>query len=401
MVGHFGCISTQGGMWSILLSSTLACVYVLSVGCREDTNESHRMTVDALLDGRIAESTDADIMGDSGLSDALGIDGNIEITEPDAGWDMHRSQDMSLPPQIVDMLFEDGGPALDVAPISDVSRIMDTFVSPSCMEGASTCHSNATCEDQPDGFLCRCNPGFEGDGIDCTNIDNCADSPCLNGGTCSDQTSGYLCTCSEGYDGEQCENPVYSQDELDYFFEVVMNIEFGGSGFSRIHKWINDIYIYVHGDPTPLDLAELDAVVNEINALQTATTLSVVDDETEANLDLYFTTIAEFRSYEPNYINGNDGFFWTYWLGGAIVSANLFVRSGQTEVYRRHLLREELTQSLGLMNDSNRYPESIFYAGWTDTVTFLDIDRRLISMLYRDDILVNMDAESVLEVLAP
>ena len=81
--------------------------------------------------------------------------------------------------------------------------------------------------------------------------------------------------------------------------------------------------------------------------------------------------------------------------------ANLFVLKTQAEIYRRHLLREELTQSLGLMNDSNQYPESIFYAPWTDVTVFADIDRMLISMLYRPDIDVNMNADEVLEVLVP
>ena len=121
----------------------------------------------------------------------------------------------------------------------------------------------------------------------------------------------------------------------------------------------------------------------------------------DGNIQLYFSSIEAFRAVEPNYRNGNHGFFWTYWRAGAIVRANLFVLKTQAEIYRRHLLREELTQSLGLMNDSNQYPESIFYAPWTDVTVFADIDRMLISMLYRPDIDVNMNADEVLEVLVP
>jgi hypothetical protein len=49
---------------------------------------------------------------------------------------------------------------------------------------------------------------------------------------------------------------------------------------------------------------------------------------------------------------------------------------------QRHLLREELTQSLGLINDTYDYPESIFYQGWTETTEYAPIDRELIQMLY-------------------
>jgi hypothetical protein len=49
---------------------------------------------------------------------------------------------------------------------------------------------------------------------------------------------------------------------------------------------------------------------------------------------------------------------------------------------QKHLLREELTQSLGLFNDSYKYDNSIFYQGWTTTTEYAPIDRELIDMLY-------------------
>ena len=48
----------------------------------------------------------------------------------------------------------------------------------------------------------------------------------------------------------------------------------------------------------------------------------------------------------------------------------------------KHLLREELTQSLGLAKDSNRYPDSIFQASWTTTTEYSDIDKDLVRLLY-------------------
>jgi hypothetical protein len=51
---------------------------------------------------------------------------------------------------------------------------------------------------------------------------------------------------------------------------------------------------------------------------------------------------------------------------------------------QKHLLREELTQSLGLVNDSWKYKNSIFYQGWTTTTEYSDIDRELIDILYNN-----------------
>ena len=58
-------------------------------------------------------------------------------------------------------------------------------------------------------------------------------------------------------------------------------------------------------------------------------------------------------------------------------------RNSDVESYK-HLLREELTQSLGLFNDSWDYPESIFYQCWTTTTEYAPIDRELIDMLYNN-----------------
>jgi hypothetical protein len=49
---------------------------------------------------------------------------------------------------------------------------------------------------------------------------------------------------------------------------------------------------------------------------------------------------------------------------------------------QKHLLREELTQALGLSNDSYDYPESIFYQGWTETTEYTELDKDVIRMMY-------------------
>jgi len=65
------------------------------------------------------------------------------------------------------------------------------------------------------------------------------------------------------------------------------------------------------------------------------------------------------------------------------------------QVKRSHLIREELTQSLGLMDDSYAYPDSIFYQEWTATQEYSDIDRKLIEMLYLEETRPGMSREQV------
>ncbi|NJO03603.1 MAG: DUF2927 domain-containing protein [Bacteroidia bacterium] len=67
--------------------------------------------------------------------------------------------------------------------------------------------------------------------------------------------------------------------------------------------------------------------------------------------------------------------------------------------YLKHLLREELTQALGLMNDSMKYRDSIFYQNFTRTNAYTEMDRELIRLLYLVQIRPGMNAAEVEEVL--
>lgn len=113
-------------------------------------------------------------------------------------------------------------------------------------------------------------------------------------------------------------------------------------------------------------------------------------------IDIYFLPQTKFTEIEPNYQPGNLGFFWLSWnYAGWIQHANILIDSTVPQKLRNHLLREELTQSLGLMNDSPRFPHSIFFGGQSNDTAYLPIDRQLIVMLYQPDIQPNMTAFDV------
>lgn len=119
-----------------------------------------------------------------------------------------------------------------------------------------------------------------------------------------------------------------------------------------------------------------------------------------SEIDIYFTTIDEFMSIEPHYVSGNNGFFWTYMKNNVIKKSNVFINKDISGGGRDHLIREELTQSLGMFNDSYDYSDSIFYQGQSHVYDYSDLDVDIISMLYRLDIYPGMtkdDARSVLD----
>lgn len=54
---------------------------------------------------------------------------------------------------------------------------------------------------------------------------------------------------------------------------------------------------------------------------------------------------------------------------------------------------------MGLMSDSWKYPDSIFYQGWTATGAYSKLDRAIISILYNPKIKSGMGKKELERVL--
>jgi hypothetical protein len=190
----------------------------------------------------------------------------------------------------------------------------------------------------------------------------------------------------------------YSAEQIDYFLEVALGNEFGG-GSARIKKWQGPIRIKVNGSPTAEDSRTLQQVINEINELANGAVQLAVDDN-NPNVQIYFVPESQFKRYEPNYRPRNLGFFWARWNQNIIQNSNILITTtGVTQKERSHLIREELTQTLGLMKDSYRYRDSIFYQGWTDPTEYSEIDRAVVQMLYLPKIRPGMTRAEVVAAM--
>ena len=71
----------------------------------------------------------------------------------------------------------------------------------------NNCDTNASCTDADGSFGCVCNAGYDGDGVTCTNIDECA-GPTLNNcdtnASCTDDDGSFSCVCNAGYERRWC-----------------------------------------------------------------------------------------------------------------------------------------------------------------------------------------------------
>ena len=176
----------------------------------------------------------------------------------------------------------------------------------------------------------------------------------------------------------------FSKEDRDYFNSIAKQTEFNGP--CPIARWTSNVKIYIEGRKPTYLINELNRIVEELNQIIEPIDITLVENKSESNYVIYLMSGNEYARIEPAAVKNID----TNW-GLFVVNSGREIKKGSMYVdldrctsiaAQKHLLREELTQSLGLKNDTYDYPESIFYQNWTETTDYAPIDRRLIDMLY-------------------
>ncbi len=187
-------------------------------------------------------------------------------------------------------------------------------------------------------------------------------------------------------------NVTYTQntDVKEYYSEICGNTEWGGS--IKPAKYKKNIKIFVAGNKSSELLVELEDIVDELNQLITTIDIIITEDKTDYNLLLYFGSPFTYMDFIKDYsdserLKNNWGLFAFYrssYDRSEIISSEVFVNTIETKntTQQKHLLREELTQSIGFPNDSYRYKNSIFQQKWTEVTKYSELDKKIIKMHY-------------------
>jgi len=185
----------------------------------------------------------------------------------------------------------------------------------------------------------------------------------------------------------------YTDNEIEYFTEIAMGTEYGNNT-QVIRKWDSDVRIKINGNPNEKDLEALNQVISDINEI-IGDKINISLVRTNQNIDINFVPLSKFSIC--NAVSGNYGYFNCKWRNDVIYECNICIATDDIllQEERAHMIREEITQSLGLMKDSLRYRDSIFYQGWTQTQRYSELDKKMIEILYSDDIRPGMRKEEV------
>lgn len=199
---------------------------------------------------------------------------------------------------------------------------------------------------------------------------------------------------------------VNQETAIQYFKDIALGFEFGNAS-EVTRRWASDIYIFVTGKPDDLLLNELDDILDDLNRLlpETAPDLAVTDDSLASNFLVFLgpgDDYARIDSRAINLVGSNFGlFFVRFNAANVITSASMYVDTERpSEIQKRHLLREELTQSLGLAKDSSLFPDSIFQQSFSGVATVYNrFDEAIIQMLYHPKMRTGLDEDEVDPIL--
>ena len=177
----------------------------------------------------------------------------------------------------------------------------------------------------------------------------------------------------------------------DYFCDVALEVEYGETDHTVI-KWDRPIYYYISGAATETDLAQITALTDALNDITGFPGISAVDSAESANLIISFVDSAGMLSAAGDNFNG---YVTVSWSNSNITSGSIYYSTDISQELRSAVIVEELCQSLGLLNDTYDYPESIFYQYHTETDWPTSLDWAIIELLYRTEIRPGMDESAV------
>ncbi|BCJ48472.1 hypothetical protein GCM10010168_76020 [Actinoplanes ianthinogenes] len=188
--------------------------------------------------------------------------------------------------------------------------------------------------------------------------------------------------------------PSISKAGLAYFFTVALRSQYGTDA-DVATMWVQpEVTVRVHGG-TKRSRSCLNKVVADFNALTATTDLTLTGGTPD--IEFYFAPVTKFRSIEPHYVPGNDGFFYVHWSSGfEMTSGTVMIRStGIGERARCHLIRAELTRAMGMANNSGKYPDSIFYGRYSTPTRYSSLDKEVIRLLYSGAVHPGDDKKSI------
>jgi hypothetical protein len=183
----------------------------------------------------------------------------------------------------------------------------------------------------------------------------------------------------------------YSQKNLDSltifnYYDTIVHYTENNENRTSLNKYEKDIKLYIKGEDVKYLKEEIKIIVNDLNNLIEPINITITEDSTDYNLLVYLGNRKGFEGIN-NDIKGvhclGYGIIYCGYKNSIILSECFVdIKKVKTPIRQKHILREEITQCLGLINDTYQYDNSIFYEGYSEVTQYSDLDKEIIKLLY-------------------
>lgn len=184
-------------------------------------------------------------------------------------------------------------------------------------------------------------------------------------------------------------NTNYNQETMEYFREITLKNELNNKIKRHPIKYKSDVKIYLQGHTDKFIEDEVTEILQDLNMIIDPIELYKADKKSDANMVVFLGDLQSFLTLNTDLIdspqlNTCDGYFKLRTRGDEILSSRIFINldNQENKLDLQDCLFEEIVQSLGAVNDSYRYPSSIFYQGSNYVTELSEMDVNVIKILY-------------------
>jgi hypothetical protein len=168
------------------------------------------------------------------------------------------------------------------------------------------------------------------------------------------------------------------------FYESAFQGEYEDTQRSVTVRWAQPITIYMKGDYTKGDVATLAALLYDLSCnVQNLPQLSLTTKPEGANVTMSFVPYDRMDEAVTGYEEGNVGFVWVNYDRYVVTRAEIAISSTNTSQKKRSaVIREEVVNMLGLLNDITCTRKSIICQDDRSVTDLSSIDYEMLNLLY-------------------
>jgi hypothetical protein len=161
------------------------------------------------------------------------------------------------------------------------------------------------------------------------------------------------------------------------------------------------IYYKLLGTPTDKDIAVVEDMAKQLNAIEGFPGMYPSSENDPANMSIYFCPESDFAPLTGYPSNGNDGFV-TFWYNGfnEIYSSVICIRNDIDQELRNSVIMEEIYNGLGPIQDTKLREDSIIFTGFSAPQAMTNTDLLILRLLYHPTLVCGMNADECARIIS-